>query len=309
MTALRRERLQVAATAVGMRLDRYLAQALAPASRKAIKRALDQGQVFIDGRCEGRAGRILNGGEAVDVTLDAEVPVPELPVLIILWREDGLLAIDKPAALPAHPTVAGRINALDLVSELIEREGGERPILLHRLDADTTGILLFALDRAANLDLSRQFSEHRIVKTYLALVSGTPPQRFRIDNHLQAGIRGRTLAVRSGGQPAQTDFRTLWSGEGIALVEASPQTGRTHQIRTHLAGAGFPLLGDRLYGGAETVVIQGQVLVIRRHLLHARRLAFSAPQRGTPCVIEAPLPDDFLAILPSDGLVESMQKW
>ena len=219
MSTQRRERLLVTAAAQGERLDHYLAKTLAPTSRKAIKRALDSGQVFVDGGCAVRAGIVLQGGERIELTIDGEAPSVEVPQLSILWQDDCLLAINKPAGLPAHPTVSGRPNALDLVSALFAASGGTvRPILLHRLDADTTGLLLFALTREANLSLSRQFSEHQIEKTYLALVSGNPPERFAVSNHLKAGVRGRTMAVTSGGLAAQTDFCTLACRDGVALV-------------------------------------------------------------------------------------------
>lgn len=294
MSGQRREHLFAPLTAQGARLDHYLVEALAPTSRKAVKRALDSGQVFVDGRCVVRAGTILRGGERIELTLDGETPASLSPILSVLFQDSFLLAIDKPAGLPAHPTVSGRLNALDLVSEIIERGGGTaRPILLHRLDADTTGLLLFALTRDANLSLSRQFCEHQIKKSYLALVSGTPPASFSISNHLKAGVRGRTVAVSSGGLAAQTDFRTLVSRDGISLVAAYPRTGRTHQIRVHLAGSGYPLLGDTLYGGRRSL---GSVIVAR-HLLHAHSLILIHPQSGERQTLTAPLPEDFSRIL------------
>ena len=287
-----------AATAVGERLDHYLVQVLAAASRKAIKRALDGGQVFVDGRCVVRAGALLRGGERIELTLDGETPPAVAPPLAILWQDDSLLAINKPAGLPAHPTVSGRANALDQVSEFIAANGGTaRPILLHRLDADTTGLLLFALTREANLSLARQFSEHQIEKTYLALVSGTPPARFVVSNHLKAGVRGRTMAVASGGLAAQTDFRTLASHAGVSLVAARPRTGRTHQIRIHLAGQGYPLLGDPLYGGETSLLLAFGRVPVPRHLLHAHALVMMHPQSQQEQILTAPLSEDFLFFL------------
>lgn len=298
MSAQRRESLIVAATARGERLDHYLVQVLTPTSRKAIKRALDGGQVFVAGRCVLRAGTILGGGERVELTLDGDAPPAIVPDLSILWQDDHLLAIDKPAGLPAHPTVSGRLNALDLVSAFLAASGGTtRAILLHRLDADTTGLLLFALTRAANLALSRQFSEHQIEKSYLALVSGSPPERFAVSNYLKAGVRGRTVAVSSGGLAAQTDFSTLACRGGIALVAARPRTGRTHQIRTHLAGLGYPLLGDTLYGGITAMPRARGSISLPRHLLHAHALAMEHPHSGQRQTLTAPLPADFRVIL------------
>jgi 23S rRNA pseudouridine1911/1915/1917 synthase len=284
-------------SAAGERLDLFIARNLAGVSRKAVKKALDGGQVFVDGRTERRAGQLLQGSETVTVTLDLPEPVPPAPELSILYRDEQLLAVDKPAGLPAHPTVAGRVNALSLVSELLQGVGEGVPILLHRLDADTTGVLLFALTDAANRELSRQFAEREVEKVYLALVAGVPPDSFCVKNFLKPGVRGRTVAVPSGGQPAETAFCVLRRGEGVALVEARPKTGRTHQIRAHLAGEGFPLLGDSLYGGPLLIEPGGDRLPIRRHLLHAFRLSFSHPATGKETTIEAPLPADFKAVL------------
>ncbi|HXV73274.1 MAG TPA: RluA family pseudouridine synthase, partial [Sphingomonadales bacterium] len=188
------------------------------------------------------------------------------------------------------------------------RGDGERfpPILLHRLDADTTGVLLFALTNAANRELSRQFAGREVEKIYLALVAGIPPDSISVNNFLKPGVRGRTVAVPSGGQPAETAFRVLktyspplsnGNDGGFALVEARPMTGRTHQIRAHLAGKGFPLLGDSHYGGPLLVAAGGERLHIRRHLLHAFRLAFRHPATGKETTIEAPLPADFKVVL------------
>lgn len=284
----------VAAAAAGARLDHYLAQTLAGISRKAIKRALDSGQVFVDGRTATRAGMLLAGGECVELSVEGEASPPLIPPLSVLYHDDSLLAINKPANLPVHPTVGNRLNALDLVSDYVAARGGEeRPILLHRLDADTTGLLLFALTSLANRSLSRQFSEHQIEKTYLALVSGHPPARFAVTNHLKAGVRGRTVAVSSGGLAAQTDFTTLACNSGIALVKARPRTGRTHQIRTHLASQGYPLLGDTLYGGQDSLLLPTGRIPLLRHLLHASALVFSHPLSGKKLRLTAPIPEDF----------------
>lgn len=307
MSGQRREKIVVAAAAAGTRLDHYLAQSLSGSSRKAIKRALDGGQVFVDGRTVARAGMLLVGGERIELSVDGVAPPPAVQPLSVVCHDDSLLAINKPAGLPAHPTVGNRPNALDLVSDFVAaRGGGLRPILLHRLDADTTGLLLFALTPAANLALSRQFSEHQIEKTYLALVSGSPPPRFAVSNYLKAGVRGRTVAVSSGGLASQTDFCTLACRNGFALVEARPRTGRTHQIRAHLAGEGYPLLGDRLYGGMSLLCLPSGRIELPRHLLHARALILSHPQTGRRQRLTAPLPEDFYMLFQSLGIDTKM---
>jgi len=303
----RRETLAAGAGDRGERLDLFIVRSLAGVSRKAVKKALDGGRVFIDGRVERRAGLLLTGTETVDLTLDLPPLPPPLPDLTVLFRDDSLLAIDKPPGLPAHPTVAARPNALDLVIGMLRGEGTTfTPVLLHRLDADTSGVLLFALTAAANRQLARQFAERELEKVYLALVAGDPPDSFEVENHLKAGVRGRTVAVASGGQPATTHFRTLKRGlvahsksspPPYSLVEARPKTGRTHQIRAHLSGAGFPLLGDTLYGGPNFIEPGGERLHVRRHLLHAFRLTFRHPVSKEMTSIEAPMPEDFRILL------------
>jgi 23S rRNA pseudouridine1911/1915/1917 synthase len=294
--ATRRWQLGVPQGGQGKRLDLFLAAAIPTTSRKAIKRALDGGQVFIDGRVERRAGRILAGGESLVLTLPAVPDETPVPTLAVIYRDEVLLAVDKPPGMPAHPTGDGRANALDRVRAMLGPAAA--PILLHRLDADTSGVLLFALAAAANRVLACDFAERRLAKTYVALVVGEPPALFAVVDRLRPGVRGRTVRVASGGQEANTDFRTLGRGPGFALVEARPHTGRTHQIRTHLAGRGFPLCGDPLYGGPRTLILPGgEVLVAPRHLLHARSLAFTHPRENRPLQITAPLPEDFQPFL------------
>jgi len=280
----------------GVRLDLFLCARLPQVSRKAVKRALDGGQVFVDGRCERRASRPLQAGEAVRITVAVATSPPPPAELTILYRDDQLLAVNKPAGMAAHRGHSDRPDALTTVTGWLREEGQGAPILLHRLDVDTSGVLLFALDGTANRELSRQFAEREVEKTYLALVTGEPPNVFRVDNYLKPKVRGRTAAVLAGGQPAQTDFRTLARSQGIALVEARPHTGRTHQIRVHLADRGYPLLGDRLYGGVGEVELGGVRHRLNRHLLHAWRLACRHPRSGMPLLLEAPLPEAFLAL-------------
>jgi len=300
----RREQLVVSGAGRGRRLDLFLSENLSGVSRKQVKRALDAGRVFVDGRVVRHAGLRLDGGETVRLTLDSPAPPSPKPELPVLYRDASLLAVNKPPGLPVHPSVDGVPNALDLVRELLESEeppGTAVPVLLHRLDVDTSGVLLMALNAAANRDLAAQFAERRVVKDYLALVAGRPPWQLQIEDQLKPGVRGRTVRVQSGGRPACTRVRARALGPGFALVEAYPKTGRTHQIRAHLAAEGFPLLGDTLYGGPARIPLpDGGLLTAHRHLLHASRLAFHHPETARPVVIEAPMPEDFkpfLAIL------------
>ena len=289
----RRELLTVDAAAAGERLDLFLARALG-LSRKAIKQALNGGRVFVDRQVVRRAGSLLQGGETVAITLDQAPAIAPAPQPAILYQDEHLLALNKPPGFPAHPTVAGRPDALTWATQYLRAGGSDIvPILLHRLDADTSGLLLFARTAAANRCLAADFAERRIEKVYLALVAGAPPDTFAVENFLRPGRRGRMEAVHAGGQRAETSFRTLQRGAGYALVEARPKTGRTHQIRVHLAGAGFPLLGDTLYGGPTAIARDVRTIPLQRHLLHAWILTFRHPGTGCPQTLAAPLPDDF----------------
>ena len=294
----RQEVLSVPLASGGQRLDLFLVGALEGVSRKAIKQALDGGQVFVDGRVARKAAQPLLGGETLRLTLSGLPPrvAPAEPSLLLL--DHDLLALNKPAGLPSHPTGSGQLDALSWACGWLRQQGDTgAPILLHRLDADTSGVLLLARTADANRCLAGMFAQREMEKSYLALVAGTPPGEFSVDNYLRPGKRGRTQVVHSGGQRAQTRFRTLAQGPGFALVEALPKTGRTHQIRVHLAESGYALLGDLLYGGAATLPGTASGLVFRRHLLHARRLQFTHPRDGQRVRIEAPIPADFLPLL------------
>ncbi len=286
------------ASCAGERIDLFITRSLEGVSRKGVKKALDGGQVFVDGMVVRRAGHLLAGGEIISLTV--EVPAGGLPsrVLPVLLRDDHLLAVDKPFRLPSHAPDKGVPGAIECIAAMMESEGAaSSPVMLHRLDADTTGVLLIALSKTGNRELARQFADRRVEKLYLALVAGSPPESFTVRNSLRAGVRGRTVEAHKGGQRAETAFRTLSQGQGIALVEARPKTGRTHQIRAHLAGEGFPLLGDTLYGGPEVVSVAGRRWAVTRHLLHARSLSFLHPATGEACTVAAPLPEDFQSLI------------
>ncbi|WP_305043494.1 RluA family pseudouridine synthase [Geoalkalibacter sp.] len=288
-------RLSVAASAAGERLDLFLARSIAGTSRKKVKQALDEGRVRVDGQVRRRAGHLLRGGEKILALVAVDEP-QALPRLAVLYQDDWLLAVNKPAGLPSHRTSGGGPNAQDLAAAVLGRHDNP-PILLHRLDQDTSGVLLLALTAEANRELARQFSAREVEKFYLALVAGHPPATFAVSNHLKAKSRGRTIAVRSGGLAAQTSFSTRERGDNFALVEARPRTGRTHQIRAHLAGEGYPLLGDVLYGGPAFVEIGGRCVAVARHLLHAWKLNVRHPVSGLELALEAPIPLDFKLFL------------
>ncbi len=281
--------LRVDRREAGLRLDRFLVAAVPGLSRKRAKRLVDGRRVSVDGRIEAMASRVLRGGERVRVELEpastAQEPLPEIPVL---WQDGAVVAVSKPPGLPSGPTRdPGRAHAERVVSDRL----GEALTLVHRLDRDTTGVLLLARTPAAAQTLAAAFRRREVEKVYLAVVRGTPPDGWEVVSHLREGEGGRMHTVRSGGMRAQTRFRTVARGNGHALVEARPRTGRTHQIRVHLARAGCPIVGDALYGGAPGA--GGRP--VPRHLLHDRTLVFPHPATGEAVWGDPPVPGDFWA--------------
>jgi 23S rRNA pseudouridine1911/1915/1917 synthase len=278
----------------GERLDRFIA-GRGGISRGEARRVLEAGGVFLDGRRCKVAGRIVRSGQRVVVNLAeggrAAAEIPPLARSRLLYADADVAAVDKPAGVPAQPTLTSDRGTLpELVAALLRG-----PVtMVHRLDRETSGVTLFARTAAAAAALSAAFRDGTPEKSYLALCARAPsPAEGRVDAPLgkdpaRAGLR----RVDPRGDPSATRYRTLRVGPGAALVEASPETGRTHQIRVHLAHLGAPLLGDPRYGGPRRV---GEIAV-PRVMLHARALAVAHPVTGAPLALEAPVPDDFLAV-------------
>jgi len=292
---VRRLALVVGAADEGDRLDRFIA-ARGGISRGLARRALDQGGVFLDGRRCKQAGRLVRPGQKVVVNMEdggrgAVRPAP-LERSRLIYADEQLAAVDKPAGVASQPTLTSDRGTLpDLVAALL---GGEA-IVVHRLDRDTSGVTVLARTRAAAAALSAVFREGGPEKIYLALCARAPqPAEGRIAAPLGRDPRvpGRRR-VTPGGEAAATRYRTLAVGPGgAALVEARPETGRTHQIRAHLAHLGAPLLGDPRYGGPRRL---GDV-ELPRVMLHAASLEFAHPAGGARLRFEAPVPEDFRAV-------------
>jgi 23S rRNA pseudouridine1911/1915/1917 synthase len=290
---LKRLTLPVAGADAGERLDRFIA-ARGGISRGEARRALDAGGVFLDGRRCKVAGRAVRPGQHVVVNLEeggrAAIPAAPLERARLLYADAELAAVDKPAGVPAQPTLTTDAGTLPA---LVEALLGAPVTLVHRLDRETSGVTVFARTREAAAALAEAFRAGGPRKTYLALTARPPtPPDGRIDAPLgKDPARPGLRRVDPRGDPAATRYRTLRAGPGAALVEAQPETGRTHQIRVHLAHLGAPLLGDARYGGPRRV---GEV-AIPRVMLHARRLLLVHPATGAPITFEAPVPDDFAA--------------
>jgi len=283
----------------GERLDRAVAR-LFEWSRGRARRVIEIGGAYVQGRRTRSQSRPVVAGEEIRV-LWADPPDPEpepLPESAVLLSERGLVAIDKPAGVDAQAArhrVAGTLP--DLVARLLDLRRPPEP--LHRLDRDTSGVMLMALDRAARSRFGTMLLEGKVRKEYLALVRGSPEGEGVIDAPLAPDPRrpGRWRIVEGGeGRSAKTRFHVLGASGGVSLVVLEPLTGRTHQLRVHCASRGWPVLGDRLYSPLDVAAMAPRLC------LHARRLALPAGALGRPIVIEAPIPPALADILRSLAL-------
>ncbi len=278
----------------GERLDRFIA-ARGAISRGLARRAIEEGGVFLDGRRCKVASKQVRAGYEITVNLEEGGRAPAAGAALertrLLSADEHLVAVDKPAGVPAQATLTTDRGTLpELVGALL----GAPVTLVHRLDRETSGVTAFARSREAAAALAEAFRAGTPEKTYLALTARPPsPPEGRLEAPLgKDPARPGLRRVTPGGEPAATRYRTLAIGPGGALVEARPETGRTHQIRVHLAHLGAPLLGDARYGGPRRV---GEV-EIPRVMLHARRLELVHPVTGAPLAFEAPVPEDVLSV-------------
>jgi 23S rRNA pseudouridine1911/1915/1917 synthase len=293
----------VVADRPGERLDVAVAR-LCDLTRAQAHRLIDAGEVLVGGRPAGKAGEKLAGGETIIVRVpppEPAEPQPEAIPLSIVFEDAHLIVVDKPAGMPVHPGPGHSghtlVNALLAHCPDLPGIGGvQRPGIVHRLDKDTSGLIVAAKDEKTHNGLTRQLSERRMHKTYLALVEGRlqPPEAL-IDAPIGRDPSHRQrMAVLPAGRDreAQTRYKVLeyldGSG-GYTYLEASPITGRTHQIRVHLASLGHPIVGDAVYGKPS--------LLVSRQFLHAWRLALRHPITDEELSFEAPLPEDLAKAL------------
>jgi 23S rRNA pseudouridine1911/1915/1917 synthase len=280
----------------GQRLDRALARLLPEESRSRLARLIGEGHVTVDGRAAA-ASLKMRSGETVEVAL-APRPAdaahrPEAIELPVVHEDADLLVIDKPAGLVVHPG-SGNWSGTMLNALLHHAPGtGELPRagIVHRLDKDTSGLLVVAKNEAAQLALVRQLQARTVKRTYLALVRGNVEAGGTIDAPIGRHPVQRTrMAVVAGGKPAITHYRVRKRFAAHTLLECDLETGRTHQIRVHLASIGHPLEGDPVYAGKARAAFRLQAL-------HAWKLAFVHPGSGKTVRFESPLPADFKALL------------
>ncbi|GAC1299782.1 MAG: RluA family pseudouridine synthase [Myxococcales bacterium] len=302
----------------GERVDRLLAARLPDLSRARVQALIEQGLVRVDKKPLRSAAR-LAAGVQIEVRLPRAVPTALVPVelrLPVLYEDRYLLVIDKPAGIAVHPgagvqratVVHGLLHQLADLAGI----GGElRPGIVHRLDKDTSGCLAVAKTEPALRGLQAAFKARTVEKRYRALVHGSPPEAGEFDTSYgrHPTDRKRFSSKVSEGRRAVTRYRVLGRGDGATLVDVALLTGRTHQIRAHFADAGFPLLGDRLYGGTRRELKLAPAAAARlaaerlgRQGLHAHHLAFAHPITGAPVSCTAPLPEEFRAALSVLGI-------
>jgi len=289
------------------RLDRFVVEALPELTRGLVQRLIDDGAVTVNDK-PSKASYKIRPGDALVVHIPPPPPAgaqAESIPLDIVYEDAGLIVIHKPAGMVVHPA-AGHTSGT-LVNALLAhfpelRDVGEenRSGIVHRLDRDTSGLIIVAKTRAAHENLQRQFKSRSVAKVYVALVEGhlAPPQGL-IDVPIGRDKQQRKrMAAILDGRPSRTAFKAVEffdkGGQHYTLVEVRPQTGRTHQIRVHLAWLKFPIVGDTVYGRRRKTT-----LPLRRHFLHAQSLTFRLPSNGQEVTFTAPLPSDLAAVLES----------
>lgn len=304
--------VRAGAQEAGMRLDRLLAQYLPALSRTRLKRLIEEGRVrpAEGGACDP-ALRVRPGQSFVVALPEAEAALPQaqqIP-LVIRFEDAHLIVIDKPAGMVVHPAPGNPdrtlVNALlaHCGDSLAGIGGVRRPGIVHRLDKDTSGLMVVAKSEGAHQALSRDFARRRIERAYLAFVWGVPsPAGGEIAGNIGRSPHNRQKMAVVGegrGKPALTRYRVLRAyGSAAALLECRLATGRTHQIRVHLAHGGHPLIGDSVYGAragralARAGPSGAAIAAFPRQALHARLLGFEHPAGGGPLVFESPLPPD-----------------
>ena len=309
----------VKARMAGRRIDAYLSNRYPDFSRSVIQKVIDARAVLING-VPTKASYKVREGDEIRVwlpDLGDGLPVPEDIPLEIIHEEAGFTVVNKPPGMVTHPAKGNwagtMVNALQFHFDKLSTVGGEnRPGIVHRLDRDTSGLLLVAKEDRAHKELARQFESRTIQKEYLALVFGEPSRdsdfiERPIGMHPTQREKMAIRTVEDGGRDAATFYEVLERFHGFALVRCRPKTGRTHQIRVHLTHIGHPILADKMYAGRGATFTLGDLVgldhpeasqvLLDRQALHAHALNLQHPTTGAPIAFNAPLPADMTATL------------
>jgi 23S rRNA pseudouridine1911/1915/1917 synthase len=312
----------------GRRIDAYLASRFTDHSRSALQRIIDAEAVHVNGR-PVRASYKVRAGDVVKLwlpeLLDSAPKAEDIPIQVV-YEDESLTVVNKPAGLVTHPAKGNwsgtLVNAIQFHLDSLSTVAGEdRPGIVHRLDRDTTGLLVVVKDDIAHRKLALQFEHREVEKEYLSIVYGVPE---RDSDFIERPIgfhpvTREKMAIRrpeDGGKPASTFYEVVERFRGFALVRCKPKTGRTHQIRVHLTHVGHPLVADKAYSGRDRLTLGDLIgrpadgasaksspdldpdrVLIDRQALHAHRLAFTHPTTGQRIALEAPLPEDMAGTL------------
>lgn len=300
----------------GTRLDRFLIGTVEGVSRTYLQKLIRNGEVTVNDKVAKQPSYQLQQGDSVCLMFPAPRPLdtlqPEKVSLDILHEDSHLIVVNKPAGMLVHP--ANGVNVGTLVNALLAHcsdlsgiGGVERPGIVHRLDKDTSGILVVAKTDVVHRGLSVQFEQHSITRQYIAVVCGIPTKTVgTIDVQIARSRRDRRrmTTVGTGGRHAVTHYEVLETSAKFALVQLALETGRLHQIRVHLQHIGHPVVGDAVYGGeqralndTDTVALKQALAQLKRQALHARLLGFVHPATGKNLTFSAPMPKDIQRVV------------
>jgi len=292
------QKYHLVVSSAGVRLDRFVADKCPELTRTHAQKLIADGFITVNGR-EARSSLRLDSGDQVDIIVPMALPSPLTPEAIplnVVYEDEDLLVVDKPPGLTVHPAPGHPdhtlLNALlSHVPHLAQMGDSLRPGIVHRLDKDTSGLMIVAKNRAAQMNLIEQFRTRSVVKVYLALVKGRlTPEKGIIDAAIGRDARNRKrMAVVKAGMQARTQYQVIKYMDGYTLLEVMPETGRTHQIRVHLAAIGYPVVGDAVYGVRSPH--------LSRQFLHACRLGFRLPSSGEYVEFKSELPEDLAQAL------------
>ena len=308
--------LTVAPSQAGSRLDRWLAESLPEMSRSRLQALIEEGAMRSGETVVTSASRKVKDGEIFSLIVPPAAPAAPQPQNIpldIVYEDDDLIVIDKPAGLVVHPAPGSPdgtlVNALlhHCAGSLSGIGGVKRPGIVHRIDKDTSGLLVIAKNDRAHHGLAEQFAEHSIDRIYNAVVWGVPmPRHGEVEGPIGRNPSDRKkMAIVAGGKPALTHFKVISAfGDYAALVECRLETGRTHQIRVHMTSIGHPLVGDQLYGKSRSKsrapeAAKQALTTFPRQALHARTLGFYHPNSRKKLQFESKIPSDFNELINS----------
>ncbi|HLU34755.1 MAG TPA: RluA family pseudouridine synthase [Thermomicrobiales bacterium] len=297
-----------------MRLDKYVASQLPDLSRTYLQQLITEGRLLVDGQVR-RAAFKMTPGQVVTLSLppteDFELEAQDIP-LDIIFEDDDILLINKPAAMVVHPAPGHPrdtlVNAVLHHAPSISIQGSNRPGIIHRLDKDTSGVMVIAKSNRAQMSLAEQWQERSVIKRYTTLVAGVVEEdSATIDAPIGRNtVNRQQMTTTRSGREAITHFTVVERFEDTTLLDVQIETGRTHQIRVHLAFIGFPVVGDALYGNKVSARI-AERLGVERQFLHASSLGIRVPSSNEHRTFDAPLPAEMAEVLEhlrSDGPAE-----